>query len=210
MKKIYAFVLAAMTIIACNPDNEVKKDGGDDTPKDTAPEMKTTDATTVCINEVCGVSGYKGIELYNPTDAEISLEDFTIVKNKEAEPCWTAATGDKIAAKGFFLIKGKKECDNIKDLAQGTSTASFSPTKSLLLELKNASGTVIDTFDRGWAVNGKEADPDNELTLATLTTSVGRKEDGKAVWKLLSMTMGKTNAGAEDSGNVPVAIVPAE
>ena len=166
----------------------------------------TSDATTVCINEVCGVVGSKGIELYNPTGQQVSLKGWTLVKNeaKDANDAtvevatWTGKDTDVIASKGYFVITSKKEYDNISDVANAKAADSFSPSKALKLELKN-NGTLVDTFDRGYDLAGK-----TEKELKTLEGSCARQEDGKKTWKVMAITMGKTNNGAEVLGNVDV------
>lgn len=190
MKKLFVFAVAAVfALVSCNKDDEVKK-------TDTA----TGDVTKVCINEVCGVVGWKGVELYNAGDAEVSLEGVTLFKNGEEIACWTGTSEDKIASKKFFVIKGKKECDNIESVANATSTASFSPTKSLLLELKDASGKVISTFDRGWAANAN-----TEVSLETVEFSYARTTDGGTTWKLKDITIGASNNSAAEHGDIPTA-----
>ena len=190
MKKLFVFAVAAVfALVSCNKDNEVKKT-----------DNTAGDVTKVCINEVCGVVGWKGIELYNAGDKEVSLEGLTIFKNGEDIACWTGLDTDKIAAKGFFVIKGKKECENIESVANATSTASFSPTKSLLLELKDADGKVINTFDRGWAANGSA-----EVSLTTVEYSYARTTDGGATWKLKDITIGASNNNAAEHGDIPTA-----
>ena len=159
--------------------------------------------TTLCINEVCGVVGSKGIELYNPTDAEISLEGVAIYKNEAADPTWTGTAADKLASKGYFVITSKKEFDNITDVANAKAADSFSPSKALLLVLKNAAGDVLDTFDRGWEKNNK-----TEVALATAEGSFARTADAKKEWKVLEITMGKTNNGAALVGDGVIIVDP--
>ena len=201
MKKFFVltvFAIASVAFASCNRDP-----GNDDTKEYV---MVTTDATTVCINEVCGVVGSKGVELYNPTDQEIVLTGYTLVKNEAKDEndatkdaaTWTGASTDKIAAKGFYVITAKKEFDDIKDVANAKAGDSFSPSKALKLELKK-DGVVVDTFDRGFDKNNK-----TEATLKTLEGSCARVEDGKATWKVMAITIGKTNKGAEEIGNVDI------
>ena len=192
MKKLFVFAAIALAaLVSCNKDPEQKKD-----------EVNNGDITKVRLNEVCGVVGYKGIELYNGDDKEVSLEGVTIFKNGEELACWTGTADDKIAAKGFFVIKGKKETTNIDAVANSVSTASFSPTKSLLLELKDADGKVISTFERGWKANGNA-----EVTLAvTVEYSYALTTDGGNTWKLKDITMGKSNNNAADKGDIPTAV----
>ena len=192
MKKLFVFAAIALAaLVSCNKDPEQQKD-----------ETGTGDITKVCLNEVCGVVGYKGIELYNAGDKECSLEGVTIFKNGEEAACWTGTADDKIAAKGFFVIKGKKETTEIDAVANAVSTASFSPTKSLLLELKDADGKVISTFDRGWKANGNA-----EVTLAvTVEYSYALTTDGGSTWKLKEITIGSSNNNAADKGDIPTAV----
>lgn len=192
MKKLFVFAAIALAaLVSCNKDPEQKKD-----------ETTTGDITKVCLNEVCGVVGYKGVELYNAGDKECSLEGVTLFKNGEELACWTGTAEDKIAAKGFFVIKGKKETTEIDGVANATSTASFSPTKSLLLELKSSDGNVLSTFDRGWKANGNA-----EVTLAvTVEYSYSLTTDGGNTWKLKDITIGSSNNNAADKGEIPTAV----
>ncbi len=190
MKKLFVFAAIALAaLVSCNKDPEQKKD-----------ENNAGDITKVCLNEVCGVVGYKGVELYNAGDKECSLEGVTLFKNGEELACWTGTADDKIAAKGFFVIKGKKETTEIDAVANATSTASFSPTKSLLLELKSADGKVLSSFDRGWKANGNA-----EVSLTTVEYSYSLTTDGGSTWKLKEITMGKSNNTAADKGEIPTA-----
>ena len=137
MKKNFFFALAAaFAFVACQQDPEVTKD---DEPNQNQNENQnqgneqTGDdlIATLCINEVCGVVGSKGIELYNPTAAEISLEGVTIYKNEAADPTWTGDADAKIASKGYYVITSKKEFDNIADVANAkAATASPPPSPS--------------------------------------------------------------------------------
>ena len=205
MKKYFIFALAAaFAFVACNPDPEVKKDEEENNNENeqTNPggEQTTDDLmTTLCFNEVCGVVGSKGIELYNPTGAEVSLEGVAIYKNDAADPTWTGTADDKLASKGYFVVTSKKEFDDIKDVANAKAADSFSPSKSLLLTLKDKNGNVLDTFDRGWAKNGNA-----EVALPTAEGSFARTADAKKEWKVLAITMGKTNNGANVIGEISV------
>lgn len=193
MKKYFIFAAIALAALAsCNKDPEQQKE-----------ENNAGDVSKVCLNEVCGVVGYKGIELYNAGDKEVSLEGVTLFKNGEELACWTGTADDKIAGKGFFVIKGKKETTEIDAVANSVSTASFSPTKSLLLELKSTDGKVLSTFDRGWKANGNA-----EVTLTTVEYSYSLTTDGGSTWKLKEITIGTSNNNAADKGEIPTA--PAE
>ena len=225
MKKYFVFALAAaFAFVACNPDPEVNQEeenkdnteqggqeqGGEEQggqeqggEEQGGEEETPTVMTTLCINEVCGVVGSKGIELYNPTDAEISLEGVAIYKNEAADPTWTGTADDKLASKGYFVITSKKEFDNIADVANAKAVDSFSPSKALILVLKDAAGNVLDTFDRGWEKNNN-----TEVALPTAEGSFARTADAKKEWKVLEITMGKTNNGAALVGDGVIIVDP--
>ena len=206
MKKLAFFAIAAMmAFVACNKDPEVEKP---DDPKDPQeqndpqnqdPQNPATDdlMATLCINEVCGVVGYKGVELYNPTDKAIDLEGVGLFKNQAETATWTGLSGDSIPAKGFWVITSKKEFDEIKDVANAKAADSFSPSKSLILVLKDKDGKELDTFDRGWTKAGN-----TEIALPTAEGSFARTEDGKKEWKELAITIGATNKGASVIGDI--------
>ena len=185
MKKLFAFAfMASAVLVACNPDNESHKT----TPVDSG------DITKVCINEVCGVSGYKGIELYNADSKEVLLEGVTLIKNEAETATWTGTAEDKIPANGYFVIKSKKETTNIDAVANAKAADSFSPGQTLKLELKAANGNVISTFARGaapWAT-----------VIEAVTYSFGHSTDGGSDWKFLDITIGSSNNSAAQHGDM--------
>ena len=205
MKKYFIFALAAaFAFVACQQDPEVTRDEETNQNQEGNQEgnqEQTGDdlMTTLCINEVCGVVGSKGIELYNPTAAEISLEGVAIYKNEAETATWTGDADAKIASKGYFVITSKKEFDDIASVANAKAADSFSPSKSLILVLKGKDGNVLDTFERGWAKNGNV-----EVALPTAEGSFARTADAKKEWKVLAITMGKTNNGANVIGDISV------
>lgn len=205
MKKYFIFALAAaFAFVACQQDPEVTRDEETNQNQEGNQEgnqEQTGDdlMTTLCINEVCGVVGSKGIELYNPTAAEISLEGVAIYKNEAETATWTGDADAKIASKGYFVITSKKEFDDIASVANAKAADSFSPSKSLILVLKDKDGNVLDTFERGWAKNGNA-----EVALPTAEGSFARTADAKKEWKVLAITMGKTNNGANVIGDISV------
>ena len=191
MKKLFmiAFAaLAAFTFTSCE-DPEIEKD-----------KTETGDITKVCINEVCGVSGYKAVELYNADTKEVSLEGITLIKNEavdattgKEEATWTGTADDKIPAKGYFVIAAKKETTEITAVINATAKDSFSPKQTLKLVLKN--GTVeLSSFVRGVAPWGDAIDDAGEY-------SFGRTTDGGSTWKLTDKTLGASNKG--DHGDIP-------
>ena len=190
MKKLFMIAcaaLAAFTFTACE-DPEVPKD-----------PTENGDITKVCINEVCGVSGYKAVELYNADTKEVSLEGITLIKNEAADTTWLGTSIDKIPAKGYFVIAAKKETAEITSVINSTAKDSFSPKQTLKLVLKN--GTVeLSSFVRGNAPWGDAIDDAGEY-------SFGRTTDGGATWKLTDKTLGAANAG--DHGDIPQTLTPA-
>ena len=140
MKKIFLALaaLATMAAVSCvkdeqNPDALVP-----------APEPEVTyDYSKLVLNELYGAGedNEKFFELYNPGSKEVSLKGYTI--NKDEAVCWTGSDDLKIAAKGFYLILG----------AKGTTetgfSSGFSSKKTVIVELFDAEGKKIDTFQRG-------------------------------------------------------------
>lgn len=98
---------------------------------------------SIVLNELYGAGedNEKFFELYNPGSKEVSLKGYTI--NKDEELTWTGGDDIKIAAKGFYLILG----------AKGTTpdgfSSGFSAKKTVIVELFDADGKKIDTFQRG-------------------------------------------------------------
>ena len=190
MKKLFMIAcaaLAAFTFTSCE-DPEIEKD-----------KTENGDITKVCINEVCGVSGYKAVELYNADTKEVSLEGVGLFKNEAETATWTGTADDKIAAKGYFVIAAKKETTEITSVINATAADSFSPKQTLKLVLKNGAAEV-SSFVRGVAPWGDAIDDAGEY-------SFGRTTDGGATWKLTDKTIGAANAG--DHGDIPQTLTPA-
>ena len=200
MKKILVFAVAAMTaLVACNKDPEVnKEDNGGNENENT----NTGGATGLCINEVNGTSGYKGIELYNPGDAAVDLKDWSIKKNNEVDDdtagtklYWKGVSGS-VPAKGFFVIHANKDDASLPEkVGDGSdvATGGLSAKKAVKLELVNPEGKTVDTFNRGWDDNAENP----EVSLKEYTEgSFARTADGGDTWKVLAPTFGATNAGA--------------
>ena len=196
MKKFFVLAAAAaFALVACNKDNptvEGSGNAGEETPKP---------INSLVLNEVSG--GAKFIELYNNTDAEISLEGYTIVKydaSKEGgkRATWTGAAGMKIASKAFVYF----ESSDLADEAEGGDPnyeyqsenhifkGGLSGKKNLFLELVDAEGKVVDSFKRGdegagWnQVEGFNNDKKH---------SFSRCPDGTTVWGYADPTPGAAN-----------------
>lgn len=104
------------------------------------------------LNELYGAAAEdngKYIELYNNGDEDLSLEGVIIMKD-EAES-WVGEAGEVIKAHSFFNIVGAKGA-----LGEGGSgpnprplSSGFSAKKSVLIELYDPSGNLVDKFQRG-------------------------------------------------------------
>ncbi len=112
-------------------------------PSKPEPEKPVIDYKNLVLNELYGAGedNEKFIELYNKGEVELSLKGVTI--NKDEEVTWTGGDDLVIPAKGHFLILG----------AKGTTPDGFSSglsaKKSLIVELFDAEGNKLDTFQRG-------------------------------------------------------------
>ena len=220
MKKILLTVLAviaAFAVISCNSDPEPQKQPSTpseepsanpseepSTPSDepsTEPSDEPAADVKLCINEVNGVKGYKGIEIYNAGDAEVDLEGWVVKKNDEVTDeaagttlYWEGKEGvGKIAAKGYYVIHANKDDGNLPEKTEGcVATGGLSNKKGVKLELINPAGETVDTFNRGFDTT--QDDP--EVPLDELTGSFARETDGADSWKLMEPTFGATNNGA--------------
>ena len=147
MKKIYMMFAAAALVfsVSCVKDNVYDGPMPEPTPAPTpTPEPDPTDDGGIVLNELYGAASAdkdKFIELYNSSGKEVTITGYTI--QKDGGLAWTAPEGTKIAAKGFLAIIGAKG-----STPDGFSSG-FSAKKSVLVQLFDDKGTVIDTFQRG-------------------------------------------------------------
>ena len=131
-----------------------------------------------------GEDNEKYWELYNLTNAEISLEGYTICKDEKTDAAWTGDAEDKIPAKGYFTIVGAK------GLTPDGFSSGFSAGKSVIVELFDKSGKKLDTFKRGEA----GADGWGETNLDKKSEySFSRCPDGTGAWAYAVPTLGLTN-----------------
>ena len=141
---------------------------------------------TVVFNELNGngEDNEKYWELYNLTNAEISLEGYTICKDEKTDAAWTGDAGDKIPAKGYFTIVGAK--GSTPDGFSG----GFSAGKSVIVELFDKSGKKLDTFKRGEAgsVGWGETNLEKKSEY-----SFSRCPDGTGAWAYADPTLGLAN-----------------
>jgi len=99
------------------------------------------------LNEICGKQTVDDdwVEIYNPTDAEIDLNGYTIVKTDElgaVSTIFTETVQNKIASHAYYVIK------TIQVASEATLTGGISNTKSVKLELVNAASEVKSTFEK--------------------------------------------------------------
>ncbi len=146
--------------------------------------------TPVVLNELYGAGedNEKFFELYNNLGVTVNIEGYTIKKDEEL--CWTAPKGATIPGNGFFQIVG----------AKGTTetgfSSGFSSKKSVIIELFDAEGKKLDTFQRG--EKGSEWGGES---LDNNKGSWSRIPDGTGKFMMTeTITLGKANAkeGKED------------
>ena len=155
MKKFFVLAAAAaLTLLACNKENPTVDGSG------TGNGGNGTKVTGVVLNELSGAD--KFIELYNTTDAEISLEGLYLVKydsSKEGgkSTTWTGAAGMKIAAKGYVVLESSDLADPAEDgdpnyayeSANHVFKGGLSGKKNVFIELYNAKDEKLSEFKRG-------------------------------------------------------------
>lgn len=143
----------------------------------------------IVLNELCGngADAEKFIELYNTTNKEISLKGYKLFKD-EAE-CWAAADDLKIGAKSVYAIVG----------AKGTTpdgfSSGFSAKKSVIVELYDPEGKVVDKFQRGEKGEGW-----GSQSLDAIDGSWSRVPDGTGKFLITKATVNALNeaTGTED------------
>jgi len=99
------------------------------------------------LNEICGKQTVDDdwVEIYNPTDAEIDLNGYTIVKTDEVgtvSTIFTETIQNKIASHAYYVIK------TIQVGSESHLTGGISNTKNVKLELKNAANKVKSSFEK--------------------------------------------------------------
>ena len=113
------------------------------------------------LNEVNGTGGpsqldaEKYVELYNRTDAEISLKDFSL--DYGGTETWRGRTEDVVPAKGYKLIKGSKTT------YPGMSTGLSCRNANVNLTLFDPAGAVVDYYEKLEDLNGKPLEQMNHM-----------------------------------------------
>ncbi|MBQ7945436.1 MAG: lamin tail domain-containing protein [Bacteroidales bacterium] len=194
MKKFFMFAasaVVAMAMVSCgeDPNTGGGNEGGGET------------IDGIVLNELSGADKY--IELYNTTDAEVSLEGVTLVKydsSKEGgkSTTWTGAAGMKIAAKGYVVLESSDLADEAEggdpnyayESANHVFKGGLSGKKNVFIELVAADETVLDDFKRGeegagWnQVSGFKNDK---------THTFSRVPNGTGEWAYADPTKGAAN-----------------
>lgn len=152
MKKVFYFcAMAAFALVSCNKNDIETDDAGNN---------GGSTVKGIVLNEIDGQN--KFIELYNVTDAEVSLEGVQIVKYDSSKEggksvTWTGAKGMKLAAKGFIYIESTDLANPDEDGDENYVYQSdnhifnggLSPKKNVKIELLDPKDNVLDTFIRG-------------------------------------------------------------
>lgn len=220
MKKFFfAAAMTAMMFVSCTKDNNVvggnnennngsnvENNGGNADDNNGGNTEQTVLA--VVFNELCGnkvveyTDGkkYKFIELYNNSDAAVSLAGWTIRKYvpdaKDVEGvydvCWTAPEGTQIAAGGYLVLISDQE-----DPTVGFN-AGLSASKELKFELVDADNKSVDIFLRG-KENAAGTVEETELT-KNEEASFSRVPNGNGAWAYAVPTPGAANG--EKTGDI--------
>lgn len=196
MKKFFAVAaIAALALTSC--DNGEIQGGGPNNGGETK-------VSGIVLNELSGAD--KFIELYNTTDAEVSLDGLYIVKydsTKEGgkSTTWTGKGDIKIAAKGWVVLESSDLADPAEDgdpayvyeSENHIFKGGLSGKKNLKFELYNADDELLDTFTRGeegagWnQVGNFENNKKNTFS---------RVPDGTGAWAYAAPTKGAANGEA--------------
>lgn len=149
----------------------------------------------VVINQVYGGGGNSGaeykcdfVELYNPTNSEISLAGYTLQYTSKtgtfsAQNTFTFASGAKIAAGGYYLVQMAAGNGGTKDLPtpDATGTLSMGAKEFKIALVKNSDvitgATDTDVVDFLGAGSANEYEG-SAAPQASNTTAVVRKTDG--------------------------------
>ena len=202
MKKFFVLAAsAALALVACNKDNPTVDGSGNNKPEESK-------VAGIVLNELSGAD--KFIELYNTTDAEISLEGLSLVKYDASKDggkstTWTGKAGMKIAAKGYVVLESSDRSDPAEDgdpnyayeSANHVFKGGLSGKKNLKIELVDANENVLDAFARGeegagWnQVSGFENNKKNTFS---------RVPDGTGAWAYAAPTKGAANG--EKTGDI--------
>ena len=197
MKKfIVIAAAAAMALVACEKNTPTVDGSGAGNNGGNEPKV-----TGIVLNELSGSA--KFIELYNTTDAEVSLEGMYLVKYDSSKDggkstTWTGAAGMKIAAKSYVVLESSDLSDPAEDgdpnyayeSANHVFKGGLSGKKNVFIELYSAADEKLSEFKRGeegagWnQVSGFNNDKKHTFS---------RCPDGTGAWAYADPTKGKAN-----------------
>ena len=152
------------------------------------------DFSKLVLNELFGAADTdegKYIELYNKGDYPIKLKGVTI--NKDEGLAWTGIDGEVVPAHGYFSIVGAKN-----STPRGISSG-FSAKKSVLIELIDPNGNVIDKFQRG-----EKGDAWGNQSLTNNKKTWSRCPNGTGKFMIADGTLGQKNP---DTGEADDTVV---
>ena len=151
MKKLFVFAaMAALALTSCGDDN-FGVEGGDD---------YNVGVKGIVLNELSGADKY--IELYNTTDAEVSLREVYLVKYDSSKDggqstTWTGAKDMVSPAKGYVVLESSDLADEAEggdpnyayESANHVFKGGLSGKKNVFIELYNAKDELLSEFKRG-------------------------------------------------------------
>ena len=157
---------------------------------------KPSDYTKLVINELYGAGedGEKYIELFNNGDDPIKLDGVTIKKDEAVT--WTGVKDEVVMGHSYFLIVGASNVageggsgPNPRPMIKGLSAK-----KTLLIELFNPKGELINKFQRGEKGDGWGA------TISKNDLTWSRCPNGTGKFMIADKTFGSKNpdTGTED------------
>ena len=197
--------MAAMALTSCDNSDDLGVTGGDD---------YNVGVKGIVLNELSGAD--KFIELYNTTDAEVSLREVYLVKYDSTKDggkstTWTGAKDMVIPAKGYVVL----ESSDLADEAEGGDPnyayesenhvfkGGLSGKKNVFIELYNAKDEKLSEFKRG-----EEGAGWNQVSGFTNNkkATFSRVPNGTGDWAYAAPTKGTANG--EKTGDIeqtPVA-----
>lgn len=162
------------------------------------PEPEPTPGVLM-LNELSGVD--KFIELYNPGETDIVLDNYYIEKDAKPEPVWVG-DGTITVPAGGYVVLWSEDVAQEHGLEEGSNYifgSGLSSKKTVRIALFTGTfpdGEQIDIFTRG----NEEGDPNNwGLTISDVKPQVYARIPDGGDWKLADATPGEPNpAEGED------------
>lgn len=154
-------------------------------------------ASTIMLNELSGVS--KFIEIFNPTDAAVVLENLYIEKDAKEEPIWVGDGTITVPARGYVVLWSEDKVADHPELEGtnyifGSGLSSKKTVRIALFKGEFPNGEQLDIFTRGnqdgsigWNVTISDVNP----------KAFARTPDG-GEWKLADETPDAVNPGEGD------------